>query len=221
MWKRPHSADRDGARPAARAGRGNARVLLVIAIWAAAVIGGEVMMWSYQLTPGATPAAAPATWPAGGAIPAHRGRPLLLMVAHPKCVCTRASLNELRRLIARFEALSPPPDLYLSLVVPEGEGAGWIDGPVLRNASSIAGVHVVLDPGGRFAARLGATTSGHVLVYGADDALLFSGGITAARAHEGDAPGQNAIVRALYGKTPPIHRSPVFGCGLRSPAVKG
>ena len=123
--------------------------------------------------------------------------------------------------IARFEALSPPPDLYLSIVVPEGEGADWIDGPVLRNASSIAGVRVVLDPGGRFAARLGATTSGHVLVYGADDALLFSGGITAARAHEGDAPGQNAIVRALYGKTPPIHRSAVFGCGLRSPAVKG
>ena len=136
------------------------------------------------------------------------------MVAHPKCACTRASLNELRRLIARFEGLRQPPELYLSLIVPAGAKADWVDGPVLRNASSIRGLHVVLDPGGRFAARLGATTSGHVLVYGADDALLFSGGITSARAHEGDSAGQNAIVQALYGKTPPLRGSPVFGCGL-------
>ncbi|HXT52758.1 MAG TPA: RedB protein [Thermoanaerobaculia bacterium] len=212
------SADRT-SRP--HAGRGNARILLVIALWAVAVIGGEVVMWSYQLTPGAAPAAAPATWPADAAIPTHAGRPLLLMVAHPKCACTRASLNELRRLVARFEALPRQPELYLSLIVPEGAGADWVDGPVLRNAASISSLHVALDPGGRFARQLGATTSGHVLVYGGDGALLFSGGITAARAHEGDAAGQDAIVAALYGKTSPIHRSPVFGCGLRSPAVKG
>jgi hypothetical protein len=201
--------------------RGNGRILALIAVWGMAVIGGEVMMWRYQLTPGAPPAPAPQSWPAGSAIPRHSDRPLLLMVAHPQCVCTRASLNELRRLVAQFEGLRPPPALYLSLIVPEGAGADWIDGPVLRNASSIPEVHVVLDPGGRFAARLGTTTSGHVLLYGADDALLFSGGITSARAHEGDSAGQNAIVKALYGKTPPLRRSLVFGCGLNDPATRG
>jgi len=210
--------DRD---PRPSVGRGNGRLLLVIALWAVAVIGGEVVMWSYQLTPGAEPAPAPAAWPGDATIPAHAGRPLLLMVAHPKCACTRASLNELRRLVARFEALPRQPELYLSLIVPEGAGADWVDGPVLRNATSISALNVVLDPGGRFARRLGATTSGHVLVYGGDGALLFSGGITAARAHEGDAAGQDAIVRALYGKNPPLRRSSVFGCGLRSPVVKG
>ena len=203
-----------------RAG-GNATLIAVIALWAVAVVGGEAWMWRYQLTPGAAPAAAPRTWPADAPVPAHPGKPLLLMVAHPQCACTRASLNELRRLVARFEALPVQPDLYLSLIVPAGAGAGWIDGPVLRNASSIRGVRVVVDPGGRFAERLGATTSGHVLVYGGDGALLFSGGITSARAHEGDSIGQNAIVRALYGGKPPVDRTPVFGCGLKSPAVRG
>src|SRR4029078_12925735 len=80
---------------------------------------------------------------------------------------------------------------------------------------------VLFAAGARVAARLGATTSGHVLVYGADGALLFSGGITSARAHEGDSIGQNAIVRALYGGKPPIDQTPVFGCGLKSPAVRG
>ena len=204
-----------------RTAGGNATLVAVIALWAVAVVGGEAWMWRYQLTPGAAPAAAPRTWPADAAVPAHPGKPLLLMVAHPQCACTRASLNELRRLVARFERLPVQPELYLSLVVPAGAGAGWIDGPVLRNASSIRGVRVAIDPGGRFAARLGATTSGHVLVYDARGKLLFSGGITSARAHEGDSIGQNAIVRALYGATPPVDETPVFGCGLRSPAVRG
>jgi hypothetical protein len=192
----------------------NGWILAFIGIWAAAVVGGEVWMWRYQLTPGAAPGEAPHTWPAGSTIPDHRGRPLLLMVAHPRCPCTRASLNELRRLQARFEGLRVQPELYLSLVLPEGAGPEWIDGPVMRNAASIPTLRVVLDPGGRFAARLGATTSGHVLVYGGDDSLLFSGGITSARAHEGDSEGQGAIVRALYGRDPRIRDSAVYGCGL-------
>jgi hypothetical protein len=200
---------------------GNASIVALIALWGLAVVGGEALLWRYQLTPGAAPAPAPSTWPEGSGIPAHAGRPLLVMVAHPQCACTRSSLNELRRLVAQFEGLRPQPLLYLSLVVPAGAAADWIDGPVLRNATSIPQVQVVIDSGGSFASRLGATTSGHVLVYGADDRLLFSGGITSARAHEGEAVGQNAIVKALYGKTPSVRRSLVFGCGLQSRATRG
>jgi hypothetical protein len=207
-----------GRRPAAAGHRltalKNGWLLACIGVWAAAVVGGEVWMWRYQLTPGAAPGPAPRTWPANSTVPDHRGRPLLLMVAHPRCPCTRASLNELRKLMARFQALPVQPDLYLSLIVPDGVGPEWIDGPVMRNAASIPSLHVVLDPGGRFATRLGATTSGHVVVYGADDSLLFSGGITSARAHEGDSEGQGAIVKALYGRDRRIRDSAVYGCGL-------
>jgi hypothetical protein len=74
---------------------------------------------------------------------------------------------------------------------------------------------VRLDPGGDLARRLGATTSGHVLVYGPDESLLLSGGITAARAHEGDSIGQNAIFAAVHGRPAADRESAVYGCGLR------
>jgi hypothetical protein len=188
-----------------------------IALWATAVSAGAVELWRYQLTPGRAPASAPQVWPDDAGIPAHAGQPLLLMVAHPYCACTRASLNELRRLVTRFNALENPPLLYLSVTTPKGQDAAVREGPVLRNAATIEGLNVVMDPEGRFAARLGATTSGHTLLYGADGALLYSGGITAARAHEGDAVGQDAIVAALYGRTPASREAPVFGCGVHTP----
>ena len=52
-----------------------------------------------------------------------------------------------------------------------------------NGASAIPGVIVTPDVGGRIAARLGAKTSGHVLVYDENGVLKFSGGITAARGH--------------------------------------
>lgn len=194
---------------------------MLIALWGIAVSAGMINLWQFGLTPGVAPAHAPQLWPADAAVPAHPGRPVLVMIAHPQCSCTRASLNELRRLMARFQGLANPPPVYLSIIVPEGVGPGWTDGPVLHNASSIRGLNIVLDSGARFAQRLGATTSGHVLLYGSDGSLLFSGGITAGRAHEGDAGGQEAIVAALYGKVPAARAAPVFGCGLQSsiPAV--
>ncbi len=159
---------------------------------------------------------APQLWPADAGVP-RDGRPVLVMIAHPKCACTRASLHELQRLSTRFEALPSPPALYLSIIAPAGAGPDWADGPVLAAAASIRGLNVYLDPGGQFAGRLGATTSGHVLLYGADSRLLFSGGITSARAHEGDAAGQEAIVAALYGRGASSPVTPVFGCALHGP----
>jgi hypothetical protein len=197
----------------------NGWIYMLIVLWGTAVSAGTIGLWRYQLTPGVTPAPAQAVWPADAAVPTHPGRPTLVMIAHPQCSCTRASLNELRRLIVRFGELKERPVVYLSVIVPEGVGPRWTEGPVLSNAASIRDLNVVLDPGGRFAQRFGATTSGHVLLYAADGSLLFSGGITAARAHEGDAAGQEAIVAALYGRTAVAQSTPVFGCALQSGAA--
>ena len=213
VYRRPEEPPR--LRPRLR----NGWIYMLIGLWGTAVSAGTIQLWRYQLTPGVEPASAQARWPADASVPSHPGRPTLLMIAHPQCSCTRASLNELRRLIVRFGELETPPVVYLSVIVPEGAGPGWTDGPVLRNAATIRGLNVVLDPGGRFAERFGATTSGHVLLYGADGSLLFSGGITAARAHEGDAGGQEAIVAALYGRTRVAESTPVFGCALQSRAA--
>jgi hypothetical protein len=45
--------------------------------------------------------------------------------------------------------------------------------------------------------------------------LLFSGGITPARGHEGDSAGSDAIVELVKGRIPSnVIREPVFGCTL-------
>jgi hypothetical protein len=204
-----------------RGGRGMASTHALIAVWIVAVIAGQAWIWRYQMTPGAAAQPPPASWPTGAGLPARDGRPLLVMVAHPRCVCTRASLEELRRLMARFAGLSERPAVYLSLIVPPDAAADWVEGSVLRAARGFSGLQVRLDPGGRLAARLGSTTSGHVFLYDRGGALLFSGGITSARGHEGSSRGQNAIVDALYRRSHRREDAPVFGCGLRQAATPG
>jgi hypothetical protein len=59
-----------------------------------------------------------------------------------------------------------------------------------------------------------ATTSGQTLLYSPAGSLMFSGGITAARGHEGDNVGESTIVALLTGKPTDVVRTPVFGCPI-------
>src|SRR4051812_18830224 len=70
------------------------------ALWLAVLIGGAGGLWSYANRPGIQ-ADAPLRWPGASAIRPEPGRPTLLVFAHPRCPCTRASIEELSRLLAR------------------------------------------------------------------------------------------------------------------------
>jgi hypothetical protein len=52
-----------------------------------------------------------------------------------------------------------------------------------------------------------------VVLYNAAGALLFSGGITAARGHEGDNAGREMVLAHLAANDAG-RRAPVFGCPL-------
>ena len=56
-------------------------------------------------------------------------------------------------------------------------------------------------------------TSGHALLFDRDGRLLFRGGITPARGHEGDNFGASAIAARLAGR-PARAEAPVFGCPI-------
>jgi hypothetical protein len=73
-----------------------------------------------------------------------------------------------------------------------------------------------VDPGGAIARRLGAHTSGQVLVYGRAGELVFQGGLTAARGHEGANRGRDAIRRLVETGAPTEPETAVFGCPLAS-----
>ncbi|HEY8966270.1 MAG TPA: hypothetical protein VIM58_07500, partial [Candidatus Methylacidiphilales bacterium] len=92
----------------------------------------------------------------------------------------------------------------------------WRDSANERAARRIPGVAVVADPDGKAAALLGAKTSGEVLLFDGAGRLLFSGGITGARGHEGPNAGEAAVIALASGAELPAasRRAPVYGCSL-------
>lgn len=183
----------------------------IMTIWVLVVGAGTFFLWGYESAPGVKSGPAPSAFPAESGIPRDGTRPTLLMFAHPHCPCTRASLAELSRLmtVARGRAAA-----HVLFIRPKGAGVEWVESDLWASAASIPGVRVVADEGGREAARFGAGTSGLTLLYGADGRLLFSGGVTAARGHEGDNAGRDALAGLLTGEKGEAAETPVFGCQL-------
>jgi hypothetical protein len=161
----------------------------------------------YKATPGAA-AQAPPHWPDGVTRPADK--PALVLFAHPRCPCTRASLTELGRMLTRL----PATTAYVIFVRPSGAPADWERTESWTFANSIPGVQVFRDDGGVMARRFGASVSGQTFLYDAQGRLLFSGGLTVARGHEGRSLGQERIAALLSGGKVDRADAPVFGCAL-------
>jgi hypothetical protein len=144
-------------------------------------------------------------------VPRQTDKPMLLMLAHPHCPCTRASVGELAQVMAHAVG---KVNAYVLFVKPSGAGADWDDTDLRRSAAAIPGVMVLTDENGTEAARFGAETSGHTLVFDRNGTLIFSGGITASRGHAGANAGESAVLAALSQQAIVRNRPPVFGCSL-------
>jgi hypothetical protein len=180
------------------------------AVWLGVVVHGLALVAGYDNRPG-TPAAARVVWPAESRIARDQSRPTLVMMAHPRCDCTRASIAELAEVMARAESR---PRAYVVFVKPHGMDDQWDRTGLRRAAARIPDVTVLRDDDGREAELFGAETSGQTFLYGVDGALLFSGGTTGARGHEGDNAGRAALLALINHETPRQHASLVFGCSL-------
>jgi hypothetical protein len=135
----------------------------------------------------------------------------LVFFAHPHCPCTRASLHELDGLLAETQNRV---SVTVVFTIPDGVPAHWEEGDLWKSATRIPGLRVIRDQGGGEAHRFDVEGSGHVLLYAPSGKLLFSGGITASRGHEGDNLGRSAIVSFILDGHSPVSHTPVFGCSL-------
>lgn len=160
-------------------------------------------------TPG-DPGAPAARWPGDGLVTRDPARPTLVVTIHPRCPCTPATLEALGALLERAPVR---PSLWLLVVRPAGAAPGFEDGPGLERARRLPAARVLIDVDGAEAARLGARTSGHVLLLDAQGALAFSGGITPGRGHHGPSGGAEALAALLRGERADL-APPVFGCPL-------
>ncbi len=178
--------------------------------WFGAVVTGLSLLARYDNGAG-VPARAPQAWPRETQVVLDETRPTLVMLAHPRCVCTRASLAELAELMARA---THRPKAYVVFIKPRGVDDSWEHTDLWRSAAAIPGVTVLRDDHGVESQRFGAATSGQTLLYAPDGHLLFSGGTTGARGHIGDNNGRAAFLSLLNDKTSDRASSPVFGCPL-------
>ena len=183
-------------------------VLAVASIlWLCAVGAGLWILWSYENAPG-NAGRSPASWPVGTAIPRSAGHAALVMFAHPRCPCTRATIGELALLMTRCQGLVTAHVLFFK---PADFADEWAKTDIWESAAAIPGVDVMCDAGGNDARRFHATTSGQTLLYDTKGRLIFRGGITGARGHSGDNAGRSLIVALLTRGSADRAETSVFG----------
>jgi hypothetical protein len=186
-------------------------IYALLVLWIVGVGYGMHRIWKYKTTPGVA-ADTPSSWPADTKLVRAREGATLVMLAHPYCPCTRASVGELAQLMTQLRG---KVTAYVVLAIPAEDAAEFEENETYRTAAAIPGVTVVRDIGGIESERFGGKTSGQTYVFTATGATLFSGGITAARGHAGDNAGSRRIAELVTRGTSDRTVSPVFGCGLQ------
>jgi len=179
-------------------------------LWITAVVAGMWSLMVFDTTPGRSERAS-TTWPSGTGIAFQAGQTNLIMLAHPNCPCTRASLAELGEIMARSKGLISARVLFYQ---PTKRPADWDKDDLSGLARVLPQVTALEDIDGIEAARFGAGTSGYTLVYDVHGKLRFRGGITRARGQVGASAGRQIILSLLNQGQMTERETPVFGCSL-------
>jgi hypothetical protein len=178
--------------------------------WIVAVSTGLLTLVAHTNAPGET-AAVRREVPAESKIGFSADRFTLVMFVHPHCPCSMASMRELARVRSRHPEAA---DIQVWFYRPAGEGNDWVQTSLWDLARQTAAREPLIDDEGRVAASLGARTSGHALLFDDDRQLLYSGGITSSRGHEGDSVNVQSLERLLRRESAQFVQYPVFGCPI-------
>ncbi len=184
------------------------------AIWVVTVAAAVRSIRAFESTPGRA-ADAPVRWPSSASIARQPGTWTLVMLIHPHCSCSRASVSE---LAAVMEGAPRNVRAYVLTYQPHEYGAEWSRTDVWTAANRLSRVKVITDLDGREARRFGGYTSGQTFLFDPTGTRRFSGGITLLRGHAGLNSGRAEVIRiANGGNGPGTH--PVFGCAIATNAA--
>jgi hypothetical protein len=195
-----------------RLARAQATVWVAGALWLVAILGGLLVLTDKSATPTDDGAVAE-RWPLASRLLLDLDRPTLVLFLHPRCPCSRASVRELERLVAEVRGKARVTAVFIE-TGETGEAGSAVRGDLWSMVAAIPGVHAVVDRDGREGARFGVATSGHAALFDTHGSLLYSGGLTAARGHEGDSVGVAALRARIEAHTLTAAAAPVFGCLL-------
>ncbi len=182
-------------------------------IWIATVAAAYQALRRFESTPGRA-AHARTSWPASSRIELAPEWTLVMLI-HPHCSCSRASVQELQAVV------EAAPSVRSTVLVfrPSDFRRGWEKTEVVEAASRLRRTHVVIDTDGREAKLFGGFTSGQTFLYDRNGRLRFSGGITSLRGHAGINRGRTDIIDIARSRATRASH-PVFGCAITSMTEK-
>lgn len=183
-----------------------------LVLWGIVTMIGFAAMLAYANTSGPV-AESPTVWPSDTRLQRNVARANLVVLVHPRCPCSRATLTELAEIMRPCRGLVTAHVLFLK---PSQFSDEWATTDLWDSAAAMSDVRVMTDEDGLEARRFGATTSGHVALFATDGRRLFQGGITVSRGHQGDNVGRRTVIDLLIGATAPETEQAVFGCPLFS-----
>jgi hypothetical protein len=176
------------------------------------LIGGTAVLWQqnerFRFTQG-TSSVAPDTWPRLSKLARPADLPCLLVFVHEECPCTRATFVELQKVLTRCRK-----KLAIKIVfVRYNLKSHFIASQLEQLASTIPEAKIeFVDPAE--ARAFGATTSGFVALFDRSGSLLYHGGITSGRGHEGDNVAEDTLVSSINCGIGTRRELPTYGCSL-------
>ena len=138
-------------------------------------------------------------------------KPTLLVTMHPECRCSVATVSEMQRISdecgGQLRMVAIFAD-YETLPVAAEKCGLW------KKAARVTGVQPILDSDGSLRSELKAATSGESFLFSPSGEIIYHGGITSARGHEGASSGGDAVITYYRKHLPSLATAPVFGCNL-------
>ncbi|MBS1983208.1 MAG: hypothetical protein JST16_03470 [Bdellovibrionales bacterium] len=191
--------------------------VLALTLWTAALLSGFAVLTKYSLSEGRAPSRH-SDWPA--AVPRDSSAEFtLVMFLHPHCPCSRATVHEVDRIVARTHGRLR---VLAYFVRPNHQTEAWVKSDIWEDAQRIPGLVSTIDEGGQMSIRFGAWTSGQTFLFDRHGNEIFQGGLTATRGHEGDSEGQRIVLTAINDHASISHaRTQVFGCALTTSHHQG
>ncbi len=192
------------------------RFLLIY--WVLLILGGVFYLIRYTQTPGPSAELRSIDWPVGTYLKSPNGvSGRFIAFLHPRCACSAATLTEVERLLVRFKNKVTATVVFIR---PNQASDEWVKGRLWERAMKIANLETVIDDG-TASALFKPRTSGQTYLFDREGKLVFEGGITPSRGHEGDSPGREFILNWLSGEdrrlaNDNVKHAHVFGCILQS-----
>ncbi len=134
----------------------------------------------------------------------------VILFYHPHCPCTKATVNNFKTISENIEARV---HLLALAYRPKDSNETWIETEITKQLREL-GFEIATDTDGTFCRQFDVYTSGHILVYESNERLVFNGGITTSRGHEGSNYALADFLKSIDGSRDANSVWPVFGCPI-------